>query len=106
MIIIRKVPDSLDQTPLSNSAERNIRRSRIVSVAPLLFKKHAAHGHASRLILDGRYTINSPEQVLHQQRGQHLLDQWCISLRIASLAATSINRRRSRINATQTRAMK
>ena len=59
--IEKEIPYSLDQTPLSNSgctsgsAERNSRRSRIVAVPRLLFEKHAARGHASRLVLDGRY---------------------------------------------------
>ena len=47
--------------------------------------------------------------LLHQQRGQNLLDQCCksiVSLRIASLAATAINKRRSQLNAAQTRVMK
>ena len=63
-----------------------------------LFKKHAAHEHASRLALDGRYkksnkylasSRTSSNLLLHQQ------SQWSqltVSLRIASLAATGINK--------------
>ena len=39
-------------------------------------------------------------RTLNQQRGQNLLVQWCqstVSLRIASLAATGINKRRFQI---------
>ena len=58
---------SLDQTPLSinrrsrisrrtsGSAERNSRCSRIVPAPHVLFEKHAAREHASRLVLDGSY---------------------------------------------------
>ena len=59
------IPYLLDQTPLlisrrtSRSAERNSHRSRIVAVPRLLFEKHAARGHALRLVLNGRYKKNT-----------------------------------------------
>ena len=77
------------------------RRSRIVAAPRLLFENTStwtclvtrfqwqAHDKQSR---------TSFNLLLHQQRGQNLLDQWCqstVSLRITSLAATGINKRRT-----------
>ena len=112
------IPYSLDQTPLSNSrrtsgsVERNSGRSRIVAAPRLLFENTSTWTCLAtrfRWQVHDKLSRTSSNLLLHQQRGQNLLDQRyqsTISLRIASLAATGINKRRSRINSAQTRAVK
>ena len=61
---------SLNQMPFSisrrtaGSAEQNGRRSQIVAAPRLLFKKHVAREHASRLILDGRYKKSNDKDLV------------------------------------------
>ena len=113
-----RIPYSLDQTPLSISRrtsgifERNSGRSRIVAAPRLLFENTSTW---TCLVTRFRWQVHDKQSrtssnlLLHQPRGQNLLDQRyqsTVSLRIASLAATGINKRRSRINAAQTRAVK
>ena len=103
------VPYSLDQTPLSisrrtsGSVERNSGRSRIVAAPRLLFENTSTWTCLAtrfRWQVHDKQSRTSSNLLLHQQRGQNLLDQRyqsTVFLRIASLAATDINKRRSRI---------
>ena len=102
------LPYLLDQTLLSNSRRtsgsvgRNSGRSRIVAAPRLLFKNTSTW---TCLATRFRWQVHDKQSrtssnLLHQQRGQNLLDQryqLTVSLRIASLAGTGINKRCSRI---------